>query len=99
MLYPSCTPPKWIVADQSMKKEIILRGMAWGHMPTFLIGKELREKLLLSIAGRHLPGTTGELVAVRRRDTPHGPIANRLWRYIEEQAPHFKLEATRDRPS
>ncbi|HXN68963.1 MAG TPA: hypothetical protein VN926_15075 [Bradyrhizobium sp.] len=27
-----------------------------------------------------------ELVAARRRDTPHGPVANRLWQYIRDQA-------------
>jgi len=26
-------------------------------------------------------------VAARRRDLPHGPIAQRLWRFIAEQAP------------
>jgi hypothetical protein len=25
-------------------------------------------------------------VAARRGDAEHGPVANRLWRYIEEQA-------------
>jgi DNA-binding transcriptional LysR family regulator len=77
----------WTVNDQSMKKEIILQGMGWGHMPTLHIIEELRDGRLLSIAGRHLRGGDGEIVAARRRDRPHGPIANRLWRFIEEQGP------------
>ncbi len=77
----------WTVSDQLMKKEIILRGMGWGHMPGFLVAPELRDGTLLSIAGRHFAGATGELVAARRRDRPHGPVAARLWRHIEEQAP------------
>jgi DNA-binding transcriptional LysR family regulator len=76
----------WTVNDQLMKKEIILQGMGWGHMATFLIGDELRDRRLLSIAGRHLRGGGGEIVAARRRDSPHGPIANRLWQHIAEQA-------------
>jgi DNA-binding transcriptional LysR family regulator len=80
----------WTVSDQLMKRELILRGMGWGHLPTFLIGEELRAGRLLSIAGKHLPGATAEMVAARRRDRPHGPIAGRLWRFIEEQAPGLR---------
>jgi DNA-binding transcriptional LysR family regulator len=81
------------VADQLMKKEIILRKMAWGHLPGFLIGEELREGRLQTIAGRHLTGGVEELVAARRRDRPHGPVANRLWSYIRQQASQFTTVA------
>lgn len=74
------------VADHHMKKEVILRGMAWGHLPGFMINEELQSGQLLSIAGRHFPGVTEEFVAGRRRDRPHGPVATQLWEYIEEQA-------------
>jgi DNA-binding transcriptional LysR family regulator len=80
----------WTVNDQLMKKQTILQGMGWGHMPNFLIADELRDGRLLSIAGRHLRGGAGEIVAARRRDKPHGPVASRLWRYIEDQAPALK---------
>ena len=82
--------PQCLVADQAMKKEIILQGLAWGHMPRFLIEEELRDGRLQSIAGRHLPGRTEELTAARRRDRPHGPISNRLWDYIQQEAPSFR---------
>lgn len=75
------------VADHRMKKEIILHGMAWGHLPRFMIEQELRDGRLLSLAGRHLPGVTEELVAARRRDRPHGPVARRLWEHLESCAP------------
>jgi len=55
-------------------------------MPTFMIAEELRDGRLLSIAGAHLRGGAGELVAARRSDRPHGPVANRLWQFIAEQA-------------
>lgn len=79
--------PQCMVADQAMKKEIILQGLGWGHMPRFLIEEELRTRRLISIAGRHLPGRTEDLVVARRRDRPQGPISNRLWGHIQQQAP------------
>ncbi|WP_187774629.1 hypothetical protein [Billgrantia pellis] len=42
--------------------------------------------MVLSTAGRHLPCVTEELVAGRRRDRPHGPVAKRLWQFLETQA-------------
>ncbi|MER8843621.1 MULTISPECIES: LysR family transcriptional regulator [Mesorhizobium] len=82
--------PQCLVPDQAMKKEIILQGLGWGHLPHFLIAEELRDGRLLSIAGSHLPGRTDELVVARRRDRPHGPIANRLWDHIQQEAPALR---------
>lgn len=78
------------VADHHMKKEIILQGMAWGHLPHPMIKQELGEGRLQLITGRHFPGVTEELVVARRRDRPHGPVANRLWEYLEGKAPDLK---------
>jgi DNA-binding transcriptional LysR family regulator len=79
------------VADHNMKKELIMQGMAWGHLPRFLIEDELRDGRLLSLAGRHYPGITEDLVVARRSDRPHGPIATRLWSYLQEQAPVVRV--------
>jgi DNA-binding transcriptional LysR family regulator len=76
----------WTVGDQLMKRELILQGMGWGHMPRYMIEQDLRDRRLLSIAGKHFPGSQVDLVAARRREAPHGPIANRLWQFITEQA-------------
>ncbi|WP_296224572.1 LysR family transcriptional regulator [Ralstonia sp. UBA689] len=82
--------PQCFAPDQLMKKELILHGMAWGHLPRFMIETELREGRLLSIAGRHFPGMVQDLVAARRRDRPHGPVASRLWEFLAQQAPVLK---------
>jgi DNA-binding transcriptional LysR family regulator len=82
--------PQCSVPDQLMKKELIMHGMAWGHLPRFMIEQELRDGCLLSIAGRHFPGVIEELVAARRRDRPHGPAATRLWEFLEQHAPLLK---------
>jgi DNA-binding transcriptional LysR family regulator len=79
----------WTVSDQLMKKELILQGMGWGHMPHYLIERELEERKLLPITGEYFKGGQVELVAARRRDAPHGPVANRLWQFIGEQAAEF----------
>jgi hypothetical protein len=57
-------------------------------MPKYLVEQDLRDKRLLNITGRHLRGGQADIVAAGR-EAPHGPIANRLWSYIEEQAPAF----------
>jgi DNA-binding transcriptional LysR family regulator len=72
-----------------MKKEVIQQGMGWGHLPDFLIGREIQDGLLIAITGRHFSGGRVDLVAARQRNVAHGPIAERLWRYIEEQAPEL----------
>lgn len=70
------------VADQTMKKEIIMQAMAWGHLPDFLVEEELRSGALLSLAGKHMRGSVEQLVAARRRDRPQGPVAAMLWSAI-----------------
>jgi DNA-binding transcriptional LysR family regulator len=76
----------WTVSDQLMKKELILQGMGWGNMPTFLIGEELKDGRLLSIRGEHLRGGRAHLVAARLRSGPAGPVATRLWRHIQGES-------------
>lgn len=83
----------WTVGDQLMKKEIILQGAAWGHLHDYLIQNELRDGRLLSIGGRHLQGGRIEITAARRRDLPHGPIANRLWQYLRGAAADFRIDS------
>lgn len=82
---PQCT-----VADQLMKKEVILRGMAWGHLPRFLIEQELHDGRLISLKGQYLTGSVEDLVAARRHDRPHGLVANQLWKLIHEYAGQWR---------
>ncbi|WP_428543210.1 LysR family transcriptional regulator [Profundibacter sp.] len=77
---------QWVVGDQHTKKEIILQGMGWGHMPDFMIGEELANGELLPISGRHFPGAKVEICALRRRDAPVGPVATRLWQVLQGNA-------------
>lgn len=76
----------WTVSDQLMKKELILQGMGWGHLPRYLIERELDEGKLLSISGKHFRGGHVDLVVARRRNDAHGPIARQLWQFIADEA-------------
>lgn len=84
---------RWTVSDQLMKRELILQGMGWGHMPTYLVDQDIRDGRLKPITGQHFRGGETEVFAARRRDVPHGPIANRLWQFIGEQAPALAASA------
>ena len=75
-----------IVSDQMMKKEVILQGLAWGHMPDHLIADELADGRLVSFANRYFRGGTVQLVAARRAGKPQGPIAAKLWDALRRQA-------------
>ena len=74
------------VGDQFVKREVILQGLGWGHMPLFLVEEDLRAGRLLSIAGKYLRGGSVDLVAARKRGASHGQVAARLWRYLEAAA-------------
>ncbi|NRR32931.1 LysR family transcriptional regulator [Oxalobacteraceae bacterium] len=78
------------VADQLTKRELILQGMGWGHLPAHLVREDLDSGRLLSLEGRHLRGATLRHYAIRRRDVVHGPVARRLWEQLRASAagPH-----------
>ncbi len=70
------------VGDQATKREILLQGLAWGHMPEHLVQADLEGGLLVSLCGEHLRGATLPHYALRLRETKHGPVAQRLWQRL-----------------
>ena len=92
--------PSWTVSDQLMKKEVILQGMGWGHMPSFMVHDAVEDGRLVALTGKYLRGGRTDLVAARKRSAAHGPVATRLWKYLSEQAPDFRraLEAASRAP-
>ncbi|HFD79610.1 MAG TPA: LysR family transcriptional regulator [Gammaproteobacteria bacterium] len=67
------------VGDQHTKKSIIVQGMAWGHMPDFMIAKELEDGTLLSIEGPWIKGSVVDIVVARIAKDRRGKMANKLW--------------------
>lgn len=74
---PNCSVP-----DQAMKRELIVQGMAWGHMPLHLVREDLACGRLRSLESEQLPATALEHYATRRRDAAHGPVAHALWAHL-----------------
>lgn len=71
--------PHLTVGDQYTKKEVIVQGMAWGHMPLFLVAEELKNGKLISIAGKYIKGLTREIVIARLSSARKGVMVDRLW--------------------
>jgi DNA-binding transcriptional LysR family regulator len=71
--------PSRTVADQQTKKELILEGMGWGHMPLHLVEHELLHGQLISLEGRHFRRRHVDIVAARLRGRAVGPAAIALW--------------------
>jgi DNA-binding transcriptional LysR family regulator len=76
----------WTVGDQHTKKELIVRGMGWGHMPLHMIDKELRSGKLVSLEGRHFKRSRLDTVVARRSDRAPGPVASALWQALVDGA-------------
>jgi DNA-binding transcriptional LysR family regulator len=74
--------PTVSVGDQATKRELIVLGLAWGHMPLHLVRDDLDAGRLLSLSGEHLRGATLPHYAMRLREANHGPVAQRLWQHL-----------------
>ena len=74
----------WTVGDQHTKKELILRGMGWGHMPLHMVDKELRSGKLISLEGRHFKRSRLDIVVARSSERQPGPVARALWQALAE---------------
>jgi len=74
------------VGDQHTKKQLILSGMGWGHMPLHLVEAELRSGKLVTLEGRHFKRTRLDIVVARRVDRQPGPVARALWEALTAHA-------------
>jgi DNA-binding transcriptional LysR family regulator len=74
---PRCTVP-----DHGMKKDLILQGLAWGHLPDFMVVRELKEGLLVDIRCDILPGRRETIGVMRKRGARRGPVAEELWQAL-----------------
>lgn len=79
---PQCTVP-----DHQMKRDLILAGLAWGHLPDFMVERDLSDEALIDISCHLLPGRTETIGVMRRRGVRHGRVAEELWNAFREVAP------------
>jgi DNA-binding transcriptional LysR family regulator len=81
------------VSDQMMKKEVIVQGLGWGHMPDYLVADEVADGRLISFANEYFRGSVAHLVAARKVGRPRGPIAAKLWDVLRAQSRRPKTKS------
>lgn len=72
------------VEDQLTKKELILQGIAWGHMPLFMVKEELESGALVSIAGRYIKKNKLVIYMARLESDNKNTLAIKFWNFFNE---------------
>ncbi|XXY54229.1 LysR family transcriptional regulator [Sorangium sp. So ce269] len=70
---------RWSVTDVAAKREVILAGMGWGGLPEHVAADALAAGELVRLQVPEFNADVMELFAMRRRDRPHGVVAQALW--------------------
>ena len=70
---------RWTVTDVPAKLQIIQAGMGWGGLPEHVVAGGIADGTLVRLDVREFEVELIELFAMRRRDRPHGPVAQALW--------------------
>ncbi|WP_437817684.1 LysR family transcriptional regulator [Sorangium sp. So ce1078] len=70
---------RWTVTDVAAKKEVILAGMGWGGLPEHVVADALATGELVRLQVPEFRDDIMELFVMRRRDRPHGVVAQVLW--------------------
>lgn len=70
---------RWTVTDVAAKKEVILAGMGWGGLPEHVVADALATGELVRLQVPEFRDDLMELFVMRRRDRPHGVVAQALW--------------------
>ena len=70
---------KWRVLDNNFKRQIILSGLGWGHLPLSSIERELKEKKLIVLEFHDIRPRALDIHLIRLRNHHFGPIAKKLW--------------------
>lgn len=74
----------WSVTDVAAKKEVILAGMGWGGLPEHVVADALASGELVALKVPEFETDVMKLLAMRRRDRPHGVVANALWEALKQ---------------
>jgi DNA-binding transcriptional LysR family regulator len=70
---------KWRITDGHFKREIILAGLGWGHLPEHQIRRELDEKKLLVLEFEDIHPKNLQIHLIRLKKHQLGIIGNKLW--------------------
>ncbi|WP_434043556.1 MULTISPECIES: LysR family transcriptional regulator [Sorangium] len=70
---------RWSVTDVASKREVIAAGMGWGGLPEHVAADALAAGELVRLQVPEFKADVMELFVMRRRDRPHGVVAQALW--------------------
>jgi DNA-binding transcriptional LysR family regulator len=70
---------KWRLNDNNFKREIILAGLGWGHLPMHSIEREIKEKKLVILDFPDIHPRNLDIHLIRLKKVPLGPVAKNLW--------------------
>lgn len=70
---------KWRLLDANFKREIILAGLGWGHLPLHSIERELKEKKLVVLEFEDIHPRDLAIHLIRLKKIPLGIVAKSLW--------------------
>jgi len=74
---------RWSVTDVAAKKEVILAGMGWGGLPEHVVAESIAAGELVALQVPEFETEAMELFAMRRRDRPHGVVAQAVWEELK----------------
>ena len=70
---------KWRLLDKNFKRDIILAGLGWGHLPLNSIEQELKEKKIVILNFEDIHPKELDIHLIRLKKQQLGPVAKKLW--------------------
>lgn len=70
---------KWVLSDANFKKDIVIAGMGWGHLPEHFIEREIKEKKLVILDFEDIHPRELDIHLIRLKKAPLGIVAKSLW--------------------
>ncbi len=70
---------KWRLNDANFKNEIILAGLGWGHLPSHIIEREIKEKKLIILDFEEIHPRDLDIHLIRLKKNSLGIVAKNLW--------------------
>lgn len=70
---------KWRLSDANFKREIILAGLGWGHLPGHQIEREIKEKKLVALDFPEIHPRDLDIKLIRLKKVSLGIVARALW--------------------
>jgi DNA-binding transcriptional LysR family regulator len=70
---------KWFLSESNFKREIILAGLGWGHLPAHTVSEEVKQGKLHVLNFEAVKPRKLDINLIRLRKQTLGPVAKSLW--------------------